>query len=170
METAAGNVYFDSDDQNPLVNPGMPEICNEIDDDSDGLVDEGVLNTYYFDGDLDTYGHPDGPTIQACTTPEGYASNNADCDDTNANVNPAHPEVCNGLDDNCDGQVDNTWYLSCIIQTSMAMAMEIPHYMSTCDGPPVGMCSMMMIVTMKMSIPIRVPRKFVTISITIVTG
>lgn len=134
-----GNVYFDSDDGNPLINPGMPEICNGIDDDSDMLIDEDVLNTYYTDADLDTYGDPDGPTIEACSPPIGYATNNADCDDSNPEVNPAHPEVCNGLDDNCDGMVDNTLVFVVYFTDIDGDGQGDPTlYVSTCDGPPVG--------------------------------
>ena len=103
----------DCDDTDANVNPGATEVCNEIDDDCDGQVDEGVQNTYYADTDGDGYGD-DGNTTEACTAPAGYVSNNTDCDDTDGNVNPGATEVCNEIDDDCDGQVDegvqNTYY------------------------------------------------------------
>jgi hypothetical protein len=47
-----------------------------------------------------------GPSIMACAPPPGYADNAGDCDDTLAGVFPGAEEICNGFDDNCDGQVD----------------------------------------------------------------
>ena len=95
----------DCDDTNYAVNPGASEKCNGIDDDCDGKVDEGVLITYYRDADADGYGNPSG-TAQACSQPAGYAVNGKDCDDTDREVHPGAFEVCNGVDDNCDGNVD----------------------------------------------------------------
>ncbi|MBK8081689.1 MAG: putative metal-binding motif-containing protein [Saprospiraceae bacterium] len=46
----------DCNDNNVLINPGATEICNGLDDDCDGGVDEGVQNTYYADVDNDSYG------------------------------------------------------------------------------------------------------------------
>jgi len=74
--------------------------------------------TWYGDADGDGYGNAGNSTL-ACNQPAGYVSNNTDCDDTNAAVNPAATEVCNGIDDDCDGLIDDadpsvtgqpTWY------------------------------------------------------------
>ena len=45
-------------------------------------------------------------TTTACTRPDGYADRAGDCDDGNRNVNPGATEVCNGIDDDCDSQID----------------------------------------------------------------
>jgi hypothetical protein len=71
--------------------------------------------TFYRDLDGDGYGNAGSGTIQACTAPPGYVSNNSDCDDSDSSVNPAAAEVCdNGIDDNCNGQVDE----GCITEPS----------------------------------------------------
>ena len=72
--------------------------------------------TYYFDSDSDGYGDP-GRTTTGCTAPAGYVADGSDCDDTDNSVNPGASEVCNGVDDDCDGTTDEdsavdaiTWY------------------------------------------------------------
>ncbi|MBK6363887.1 MAG: putative metal-binding motif-containing protein [Saprospiraceae bacterium] len=103
----------DCNDNNVLINPGATEICNGLDDDCDGGVDEGVQNTYYADADNDSYGDATVTTM-ACSPPSGYVTDNTDCNDNNVLVNPGATEICNGLDDDCDGGVDegvqNTYY------------------------------------------------------------
>ncbi|MBM3428033.1 MAG: T9SS type B sorting domain-containing protein, partial [Bacteroidetes bacterium] len=96
---------LDCNDINSSMNPGVPEICNGIDDNCSGAIDEGLLTTYYIDGDEDTYGDPNN-MIDACTQPAGFVTNNNDCNDAANWANPAGIEVCNGVDDNCDGVID----------------------------------------------------------------
>jgi hypothetical protein len=62
--------------------------------------------TFYQDADSDTFGDPAVPIQDCYAPPAGYVGNNLDCDDTNAAVNPDATEVCNGIDDNCNGQID----------------------------------------------------------------
>jgi len=99
------NDNTDCNDNNAQIHPGAQEVCNDIDDDCDGLVDEGALNTYYADADGDGYGNP-AISQDACSAPNGYVLDNTDCDDTKPGVNPGAPEICNGLDDDCDGLED----------------------------------------------------------------
>ena len=84
---------------------GVQEECNELDDNCDGQVDEGVQETFYLDGDEDGYGDAEQTTL-ACQAPAGYVDDNTDCDDENKSVNPGMEEVENGIDDDCDGMVD----------------------------------------------------------------
>ncbi|HYV92086.1 MAG TPA: MopE-related protein [Chitinophagales bacterium] len=95
----------DCDDNNALVNPGAPEICNTIDDNCNGQTDEGVQSVFYADNDNDGYGTP-ATSVLACSAPIGYVSDNTDCDDNNVLINPGAIEVCNTIDDNCNGETD----------------------------------------------------------------
>ncbi|MBK6534025.1 MAG: hypothetical protein IPF99_31955 [Deltaproteobacteria bacterium] len=81
------------------------EVCNGIDDDCDGVIDDGVSGTWYRDADGDGYGDP-GARVTGCSAPGGYISNSSDCNDANAAVYPGRAEVCNGIDDNCSGAID----------------------------------------------------------------
>ena len=89
----------------PAIYNGAAEICNGIDDNCNGQIDETVLQTFFRDTDGDGFGNP-SIFIQACSPPFGYVTDNTDCDDNYSDINPEANEVCNGLDDNCDGQVD----------------------------------------------------------------
>eukprot|EP01036_Dinobryon_divergens_P025970 gene25970-34570_t len=65
-----------------------------------------TASTWYLDNDNDTYGNASA-SILACSRPTGYVTNNTDCNDSNADVNPNHVEVPgNGIDDNCSGTID----------------------------------------------------------------
>ncbi|MEO6453622.1 MAG: Ig-like domain-containing protein, partial [Ginsengibacter sp.] len=105
----------DCNDANAAVHPGATEVCNGIDDDCDGQIDEGVIKTtFYRDADGDGFGNA-ALTTQACSVPAGYVSNNTDCNDANAAVHPGATEVVNGIDDDCDNQVDETSTLAPVV-------------------------------------------------------
>jgi len=94
----------DCDDNNASINPGATEICNGVDDNCDGQIDEGVTISVYEDKDNDGIGA--GPLKQICPGTLGYSPITGDCDDNNASINPGATEICNGVDDDCDGQID----------------------------------------------------------------
>ncbi len=96
---------LDCDDTIAARNPAAPEVCDGLDNDCDTMVDEGVQRTYYADGDRDGFGAM-ATTVQGCTAPTGYVDNALDCDDTTSRRSPAFPEVCDGLDNDCDAMVD----------------------------------------------------------------
>ncbi len=101
----------DCDDGNAAINPGATETCNGVDDDCDTQIDEGVLLTFYPDNDGDTYGNS-AMSAQACSAPSGYIATGGDCNDGNAAINPGATETCNGVDDNCDTQIDESVLLT----------------------------------------------------------
>lgn len=83
------------------------EVCDGVDNDCDGDVDEAVMVTWYDDLDGDGYGT--GAAQSGCEAPEGSAAAAEDCDDANAAVNPEAKEHCaDGMDDDCDGETDET--------------------------------------------------------------
>jgi hypothetical protein len=95
----------DCNDANASVHPAQVDVCNGIDDNCDALVDEGVAQAFYVDADGDGYGDPASAPRYACTPPDGYVTNNTDCDDTHAGANPGSPEICDPamVDENCNG-------------------------------------------------------------------
>ena len=95
----------DCDDSNPAINPSAIEICDGLDNDCDGMIDEGVVTNFYPDNDGDGYGTLEGG-ISACSIPLGFSDNSLDCNDADANINPDAMEIPNnGIDENCDGQL-----------------------------------------------------------------
>ncbi len=79
--------------------------CDNLDNNCNGQTDEGLMKTFYKDADGDTYGTVGIPAI-ACTRPVGYVIDGTDCDDANKDVHPGAVEKCNGIDDNCNGVID----------------------------------------------------------------
>jgi hypothetical protein len=102
----------DCDDQNAAIHPDAAETCDEVDnncdgkiDDADPAVDAASMHTFYKDGDHDGYGVT-AMTRTACAAPAGYAAKPDDCDDGNDAKHPDATEVCDHVDNNCNGKID----------------------------------------------------------------
>ncbi len=101
--TAAGG---DCDDTDPLLHPGAVEACDGVDQDCDGAVDEDADDAQHLYADRDGDGHGD-PSGGADVCPgTGWVVSDDDCDDDDPLVHPDAVEACDGVDQDCDGAVD----------------------------------------------------------------
>jgi hypothetical protein len=97
------------------VHPTQSEICNGVDDDCNGLVDDGlVTHTYYPDCDGDHFGDASAMGMTGCRPDEFPACNghvwvldHTDCNDASNLVHRGATEVCDGLDNDCNGTIDD---------------------------------------------------------------
>jgi hypothetical protein len=103
----------DCNDADAQVFPGAPEVCDHRDQDCDGDADEGVSTPFYPDADGDGFGDSSAWTND-CEAPSGQIPTGGDCADDDPARQPGALERCNGLDDDCDGEVDELetdgWY------------------------------------------------------------
>ncbi len=116
--TTAPSCGTDCDDARADVRSRGSEVCNGIDDNCDGRIDEGLaVRTYFPDCDGDGFGVAVGPmsscappaAAPVCSLPSSVAAWSAsgdDCDDADDGIHVGASEVCDGVDNNCDGRVD----------------------------------------------------------------
>ncbi len=108
------SVADDCDDTNAQIRPDASEVCDGVDQDCDGVIDDDPINgsTVYPDVDGDGY----GDDAAATTSCDAGLTQGGDCDDGDAGVNPEASETCDGVDEDCDGAIDEdgadlgTWY------------------------------------------------------------
>ena len=87
---------------------------------NDGDVAVNSLQTYFRDADGDSYGSSTTSRVCSATAPAGFVTRTGDCNDNNASINPGAAEVCgNGIDDNCNGSVDEQPCFVCGVVTSL---------------------------------------------------
>jgi len=107
--------FVDCDDGNIAVNPGATDTpSDDVDDNCSGFV------VCYDDADSDAYGTSTSAessfmatggvadTAGACgsSAADLWDDDNSDCNDVVAAINPGATEVLDGVDNNCDGNVD----------------------------------------------------------------
>jgi hypothetical protein len=106
----------DCNDGNPKASPVAVEICDFLDNDCDGDVDEkgsvGCVN-FYKDGDGDGFGLNGSQLCQCGPTLEHPTKKGGDCDDKKITTYPGAVEYCGGKDENCDGTVDEAGAKGC---------------------------------------------------------
>ncbi len=101
--------FIDCNDNNAAIHPGATELCNGVDDDCDGTIDEGF--------DIDGDGYTTCGSGRGIGNPYGSPlASFIDCNDNNAAIHPGATELCNGIDDDCDGTIDE----GCSVTISVA--------------------------------------------------
>lgn len=100
----------DCDDADAAISPNAAEICNDADDNCDGIVDDDAVNKteWSVDADNDEFGDPTTVIVQCGQPAPEYVPNlvATDCDDAEARTHPGASEFCDGVDNDCDGIVD----------------------------------------------------------------
>lgn len=95
----------DCNDFDPFTNPASDEVCDFVDNNCDGTVDEDSAvdaTEFYADVDGDGFGDLESPRM-ACWLPDGFSAESTDCNDSLGSVNPGAEEICrDGVDNNCD--------------------------------------------------------------------
>ena len=107
------NDHQDCDDTDAAIHPNAIEICDEKDNDCDYLIDDEddsldpvTATPYYQDNDHDGFGDL-STEVLTCTQPGDYVDNGLDCDDSNMwNAPSVYYDSCDGMDNDCDGDVD----------------------------------------------------------------
>jgi len=117
LVAACGHEDGDCNDDNPLISPNVLELCeplaagSQIDNDCDPTNDTEAMTSYLVDGDRDGWGSSAELILVCGAPPAGFAvcqpdGNDGcieDCDDQRDNIFPGAPEICDGFDNDCDG-------------------------------------------------------------------
>jgi hypothetical protein len=91
------------------IHPGATELCDNLDNDCDLIIDNGApFITWYYDNDADGFGNVD-ISVEACSPPFSYVQDSTDCVDVDFSIHPGANEICDWQDNNCDGNIDEGW-------------------------------------------------------------
>lgn len=103
----------DCDDDDVARNPGQVEVCDSVDNNCDDLIDNDAQSVdWYLDSDGDGFGNVGSGTVFSCEVPDPdpsgaiYVLVDTDCNDSAAGINPAAAEMCDGIDNDCNGEAD----------------------------------------------------------------
>ncbi len=128
----------DCDDADVDVNPDAEEVCDGVDNDCAGGADDGFTQTpYYFDNDGDDYGLT-STQVTACAAPLGYTEMPGDCEDNDDQIYPGQPEICDDLDNDCDGTPDDGLPSTIYIEDLDEDGYGALTLVSLCYDPGVG--------------------------------
>ncbi|NCG18674.1 MAG: hypothetical protein GWP91_06655 [Rhodobacterales bacterium] len=98
----------DCDDNDGSSNPDGIEVCDNADNDCNGIPDDNALDATYWYLDDDNDGEGTGaPIIECSMVKPGFARNDLDCDDSDNAIHTGANEVCDGADNNCSGGIDD---------------------------------------------------------------
>ncbi|MFT4980090.1 MAG: hypothetical protein ACI8S6_006002 [Myxococcota bacterium] len=96
----------DCDDSDPGPGANVPEVCDGLDQNCDGVADDGVTTTCYADYDQDGYGY-DTNSVEGCDQPDLFVTTVGDCDDSDNDTYEGAVEICGDEEDNnCNGEAD----------------------------------------------------------------
>ena len=132
----------DCDDQDLLIHPQADELCDGIDNNCDESIDNEAIDAseWYLDADDDGYGLLDSTEI-TCNQPEGYSHLEGDCDDQDPLSYPGAEELEDGVDNDCDGEIDNPTCASAPFPADANMVLSNPQTYTYCSPiPSTGVC------------------------------
>jgi hypothetical protein len=128
---------IDCNDTDPRTGEGKEEVCDHVDNDCDGDVDEQtVQNIWYIDEDGDGWGVVLGSALASCEPIPARAAQFGDCDDSDSveanGIHPGATEYCDGVDQDCDGTIDEGASVHCKADNALSTCQRGRCEILTC--------------------------------------